>query len=34
MIRCPFALNKMSYDQKSGMVIYRSKLHATLKRNH
>lgn len=33
MIRCPFALNKMSYDRKSGMVIYRSKLHATLKRN-
>ena len=34
MIRCPFALNKMSYDQKSGMVICRSKLHATLKRNY
>ncbi len=34
MIRCPFALNKMSYDRKSGMVIYRSKLHATLKRNY
>ena len=34
MIRCPFALNKMSYDGKSGMVIYRSKLHATLKRNY
>lgn len=34
MIRCPFALNKMSFDQNSGMVIYRSKLHATLKRNY
>ena len=33
MICCPFALNKMSDDRKSGMVIYRSKLHATLKRN-
>ena len=32
MIRCPFALNKMSFDQNSGTVIYRSKLHATLKR--
>jgi len=26
--------NKMSYDGQSGMVIYRSKLHATLKRNY
>ncbi len=34
MIRCPFALEKMRYDQRSGMVIYRSKLHATLKRNY
>ena len=34
MIRCPFALNKMSYDRNSGMVIYRSKMHATLKRNY
>ena len=34
MIRCPFALEKMRYDGKSGMVIYRSKLHATLKRNY
>ena len=33
MIRCPFALNKMSFDQNSGTVIYRSKPHATLKRN-
>lgn len=30
MIRYPFALNKMSDDRKSGMVIYHSKLHATL----
>lgn len=30
MIRCPFALEKMRYDKKSGMVIYRSRLHATL----
>ena len=34
MIRCPFALEKMRYDSKSGMVLYRSKLHATLKRNY
>jgi len=34
MIRCPFALHKMSFDQNSGTVIYRSKLHATLKRNY
>ena len=33
MIRNPFALEKMTYDRQSGMVIYRSKLHATLKRN-
>lgn len=35
MIRCPFALEKMRYNSGSGsgMVIYRSKLHATLKRN-
>ncbi len=32
--RCPFALEKMRYDDKSSMVIYRSKLHATLKRNY
>ena len=32
MIRCPFALEKMRYDATSAMVIYRSKLHATLKR--
>jgi hypothetical protein len=34
MIRCPFALEKMRYDKKSAMVIYRSKLRATLKRNY
>lgn len=34
MIRCPFALEKMRYDRDSGMVICRSKLHATLKRNY
>jgi hypothetical protein len=34
MIRCPFALEKMRFDQQSGMVIYRSRLHATLKRNY
>jgi len=34
LIRCLFALNKMSYDHKSGMVIYRSKMHSTLKRNY
>ena len=34
MIRCPFALEKMRYVPDSGMVIYRSKPHATLKRNY
>ena len=34
MIRCPFAFNKISYDRKSGMVMCRSKLHATLMRNY
>ena len=33
MIRTPFALEKMTYDNSTGTVIYRSKLHATLKRN-
>ena len=28
--RCPFALEKMCYDDKSGMVIYRSKLKQNL----
>ncbi|MDP6673822.1 MAG: transposase [Gammaproteobacteria bacterium] len=34
MIRNPFALAKMTYDPKTTMVIYRSQLHATLKRNY
>jgi hypothetical protein len=34
MIRCPFALEKTRNDPGSGTVIYRSKLHATLKRNY
>ena len=33
MIRTPFALEKMTYDNSTGTAIYRSKLHATLKRN-
>ena len=32
MIRNPFALEKVTYDGKTGMVIYRSKFHASLKR--
>ena len=34
MNRSPFTLEKMRYDVKSGMIAYRSKLHATLKRNY
>ena len=34
MIRNPFALEKMTYDKHTGMVIYRSKFHASLKRNY
>ena len=34
MIRCPFSLEKMRYAPDSGMVVYRSKPHATLKRNY
>ena len=34
MIRNPFALAKMTYDPHTAMVIYRSKLHATFKRNY
>jgi len=30
----PFALSKMSYDPRTTMVIYRSQMHATLKRNY
>ncbi len=33
MIRNPFSLEKMEYKAKQGMVVYRSKHHATLKRN-
>ena len=33
MLRAPFSLEKMSYDARSGMVIYRSRLHQRLKRN-
>ncbi|MGQ0510135.1 MAG: IS91 family transposase [Betaproteobacteria bacterium] len=33
MLRAPFSLEKMSYDAARGAVIYRSGLHATLKRN-
>jgi hypothetical protein len=33
MLRAPFSLEKMSYDPARGAVIYRSRLHATLKRN-
>jgi hypothetical protein len=33
MLRAPFALEKMAYDADSGTVIYRSRMHKTLKRN-
>jgi hypothetical protein len=33
MLRAPFSLEKMTYDAARGAVIYRSRLHATLKRN-
>ncbi len=33
MIRNPFSLEKMEYNAKQGMVVYRFKHHATLKRN-
>ncbi len=33
MLRAPFSLQKTTYDAARGTVIYRSKLHATLKRN-
>ena len=33
MLRAPFSLEKMSYDPESGTVIYRSRMHKTLKRN-
>ena len=34
MIRCHFALEKMRYDKKPHMVIHRSRLLSTLKRNY
>jgi len=33
MLRAPFSLEKMSYDPESCTVIYRSRVHKTLKRN-
>jgi hypothetical protein len=33
MLRAPFSLEKTTYDAARGALIYRSKLHATLKRN-
>ena len=33
MLRAPFSLEKMSYDPAPCMVIYRSRMHKTLKRN-
>ena len=33
VLRAPMSLEKMSYDAKTGTVIYRSKMHAGLKRN-
>ncbi len=33
MLRAPMALEKMTYDAPTGTVIYRSKMHAGLKRN-
>ncbi len=34
MLRAPFSLEKMKYDQRIGMVLYRSHLHKSLKRNY
>jgi len=33
MLRAPLSLAKMTYDTATGIVIYRSKMHAGLKRN-
>jgi len=33
MLRAPMSLEKMTYDARSGTVIYRSRMHAGLKRN-
>lgn len=32
-LRAPFSLEKTTYDARRGTIIYRRKLHATLKRN-
>ncbi len=34
MLRAPLSLEKMTYDAKTGMVIYRSRMHKSLKRNY
>ena len=34
MLRAPFSLEKMCYDEHTGMVLYRSHLHKSLKRNY
>lgn len=31
MLRAPFATEKMAYDEPTGNVIYRSRMHAELK---
>jgi hypothetical protein len=33
MLRAPMSVEKMTYDAATGTVIYRSKMHAGLKRN-
>lgn len=33
MLRAPMSLQKRTYDAATGMVIYRSRMHAGLKRN-
>jgi hypothetical protein len=33
MIRTPFSLDKTEYKAEQGVIVYRSKLHATLKRS-
>jgi hypothetical protein len=33
MLRAPMSLQKMTYDAATGTVIYRSRMHAGLKRN-
>ena len=34
MIRAPFSLEKTEYKAASGMIVYRSKMHKSLKRNY